>query len=41
MLEMYLMLKIINLLTQPWDQLPAYKLGIIDARGKFLRIPEN
>jgi hypothetical protein len=37
MLEMYLMLKIINLLTQPWDQLPAYKLGIIDARGKVLK----
>jgi hypothetical protein len=37
MLEYYLMLKIIDLLTKPWTELPAYKLGIIDANGKVLK----
>jgi hypothetical protein len=37
MLEYYLMLQMINLLVKPWTEMPAYKLGIIDARGKVLK----
>lgn len=39
--EYYLMTKIINLLTVPWVDLPAYKVGIIDEYGKQLKKSNN
>jgi len=37
MLELFLMYMLIDLLTKPWKELPAYKLGIIDAKGNQLK----
>jgi hypothetical protein len=36
-LELLVMNKLIDLLTKPWIELPAYKFGIIDKNGKQLR----
>jgi hypothetical protein len=36
-LELYLIFKLIKILTQEWTETEAYKLGIIDRNGKFLK----
>lgn len=37
LLEIYLLTKLVGILTTDWTKLPAYKLGIIDDNGKFLK----
>lgn len=36
-LELYLISKLVSLMTQEWTETDAYKLGIIDKNGKFLK----
>lgn len=36
-IELFVINKLIHLLTTPWDKLPAFTLGIIDNNGKSLR----
>ena len=36
-LDTYITYRIINTLVTPWKEQDAYKLGIIDAKGKVLR----
>ena len=35
--DTYITYRIIKILVKPWDEQDAYKLGIIDDRGKVLR----
>lgn len=36
-LELYLIAKLVKIITQDWVETDAYKLGIIDKNGKFLK----
>ena len=36
-LELYLLSKLITYMTQEWTETDAYKLGIIDKKGNFLK----
>jgi hypothetical protein len=36
-LELYLLSKLITYMTQDWTETDAYKLGIIDKKGNFLK----
>jgi hypothetical protein len=36
-LELYLISKLAGILTKDWTEMDAYKLGIIDRNGKFLK----
>ena len=35
--DLYYTFRFLKVLVTPWTEMPAYKLGIIDANGKVLR----
>ena len=39
--SLYYTYKFIRILVTPWEKLPAYKMGMIDADGKKIRSPET
>lgn len=41
LVDLYLVYRIIRLLTTPFDQWPAYKTGVIDAEGNIIKKPTD